>query len=112
MLEIIEALKAVRISDAASQDQEGMRIGLHFGPVYQEVDLVTGLDNFYGSEVTLTARIEPKGIPGEVYTTQAFAAILAVTEPKRFASRYVGRVELAKGYGVAPIYQLERRSGP
>ncbi len=110
VLEIIEALRAVRVSGPASQDQEGMRIGLHFGPVYQEVDPVTGLDNFYGSEVTLTARIEPKVIPGEVYTTQAFAAMLAVTEPGRFASRYVGQVELAKGYGVVPIYQLERRA--
>jgi len=109
VLEIIEALKGVRISDPASGEPEGMRIGLHFGPVYQEVDPVTGVDNFYGSEVTLTARIEPKVIPGEIYTTQAFAAMLAVTQPDRFASRYVGRVELAKGYGEAPIYQLERR---
>jgi len=111
VLEIIEALKGVRISDPASGEPEGMRIGLHFGPVYQAVDPVTGLDNFYGSEVTLTARIEPKVIPGEIYTTQAFAAMLAVTQPDRFASRYVGRVELAKGYGEAPIYQLERRGG-
>jgi class 3 adenylate cyclase len=86
-----------------------MRIGLHVGPVYQEIDPVTGIDNFYGSEVTLTARIEPQVIPGEIYTTQAFAAMLAATESERFVSRYVGRVELAKGYGVAPIYQLERR---
>jgi len=111
VLEIIEALKGVRISDPASGEPEGMRIGLHFGPVYQAIDPVTGVDNFYGSEVTLTARIEPKVIPGEVYTTQAFAAMLAVTQPDRFASRYVGRVELAKGYGEAPIYQLERRTG-
>ena len=110
-LEIVETLKGVRISDPASGEPEGMRVGLHFGPVYQEVDPVTGDDNFYGSEVTLTARIEPKVIPGEIYTTQAFAAMLAVTQPDRFASRYVGRVELAKGYGEAPIYQLERRVG-
>jgi adenylate cyclase len=110
-LEIIETLKGVRVSDPASGEPEGMRIGLHFGPVYQAVDPVTGIDNFYGSEVTLTARIEPKVIPGEIYTTQAFAAMLAVTQPDRFASRYVGRVELAKGYGEAPIYQLERRGG-
>ena len=110
VLEIIEALKDVRIAGPEAAGQEGMRIGLHFGPIYQELDPVTGLDNFYGSEVTLTARIEPKVIPGEVYTTQAFAAVLAVTQPDRFASRYVGRVELAKGYGVVPIYQLERRT--
>ncbi len=109
VLEISEALKDVRIAEPAPGEPEGMRIGLHFGPVYQEIDPVTGRETFYGSEVTLTARIEPKTIPGEIYTTQAFAAMLAVSEPDRFVSRYVGRVELAKGYGVTPIYQLERR---
>lgn len=114
VLEIVESLRGVRVEqtgsheDPGADEHEGMRIGLHFGPVYQEVDRVTGIDSFYGSEVTLTARIEPAAIPGEIYTTQAFAAILAATEPQRFISRYVGKVELAKGYGVLPIYQLER----
>jgi class 3 adenylate cyclase len=107
VLEIVDALKDVRVGEPG--EPEGMRIGLHFGPVYQEIDPVTGRENFYGSEVTLTARIEPTVIPGEIYTTQAFAAMLAATDPTRFITRYVGRVELAKGYGVAPIYQLERR---
>ena len=109
-LEIIESLAGVSFLGPGQTDHEGMRIGLHFGPVYQDVDQVTGLDNFYGSEVTLTARIEPRAVCGQVYTTQAFAAILAVAAPERFACRYVGRVELAKGYGAAPIYQLERRA--
>ncbi len=109
-LDIIDALADVRLAPK-DDDPEGMRIGLHVGPVYQAVDPVTGRDNFYGSEVTLTARIEPRAACGQIYTTQAFAAILAVTAPHRFATRYVGRVELAKGYGVAPIYQLERRTG-
>jgi class 3 adenylate cyclase len=108
-LEIVETLKNIRIVEPDPGEPEGMRVGLHFGPVYQEIDPVTGVENFYGTEVTLTARIEPTVIPGEIYTTQAFAAMLAVTRPDRFVSRYVGRVELAKGYGVAPIYQLERR---
>ena len=109
-LGIVETLKDVMIGETAPGEPDGMRVGLHVGPVYQQIDPVTGLENFYGSEVTLAARIEPQVIPGEIYTTQAFAAILAVTEPTRFASRYVGQVELAKGYGVAPIYQLERRT--
>jgi AcrR family transcriptional regulator len=107
VLEIVDSLKDVRVGEPG--EPEGMRIGLHFGPVYQEIDPVTGRENFYGSEVTLTARIEPTVIPGEIYTTQAFAAMLAATQPNRFVTRYMGRVELAKGYGVAPIYQLERR---
>ena len=109
-LEILEALHGVAIGPAPSEEAEGIGIGLHFGPVYQEVDRVTGKDGFYGSEVTLTARIEPRTLPGEILTTQAFAAILAVTEPSRFNARYVGRIELAKGYGILPIYRLERGS--
>ena len=109
VLEIIDLIGPVRIG--APGKAEGMRIGLHYGPVFQEVDPVTGRDNFYGSEVTLTARIEPTAIPGQIYTTQAFAAMLAASEPDRFVTRYVGRVELAKGHGAAPIYRLERRRG-
>ena len=98
----------MRIGSQDVNDLEGMRIGPHYGPVYSGTDPITGLDNFYGSEITLAARIEPTVIPGEIYTTQAFAAILTVTDPGRFATRYVGQVELAKGYGVLPIYRLER----
>jgi hypothetical protein len=57
----------------------------------------------------LTARIEPRAIPGEILITQAFAAILAVTAPERFSPRYVGQIELEKGYGAEPLYRLERR---
>jgi hypothetical protein len=115
-LDIIDSLKGVAIArpspaNAEAAEQEGMRIGLHFGPVYQEIDPVTGLDNFYGSEVTLAARIEPQVIPGQIFTTQPFAAMLAVTAPGRFATRYLGKMPLAKGYGALPIYQLERRAG-
>jgi hypothetical protein len=108
-LAIAEALRGVRVGDPAQVDQEGMRIGLHYGPIYQDVDPITGLVSFYGSEITLAARIEPEVIPGEIYTTQAFAAILATLAPDRFATHYLGKRELAKGYGEAPIYQLERR---
>jgi adenylate cyclase len=111
-LEIVEALEGVRLFTPDHVEPEGMRVGLHFGPVYQEIDPVTGLDSFYGTEVTLTARIEPKVAPGAVYTTQAFAAMLAASRPDRFRTRYIGRVELAKGYGEAPIYQLERGLRP
>ena len=108
-LVIAEALRGVRIGDPTQADQEGMRIGLHYGPIYEDTDLITGCLTFYGSEITLAARIEPEVIPGEIYTTQAFAAILATQAPDRYATRYLGKRELAKGYGEAPIYQLERR---
>jgi class 3 adenylate cyclase len=87
----------------------GMRIGVHYGPAYQTQDPITGRINFYGSEVSRAARIEPVTPPGAVFVTEPFAAILALEAPDRFRCRYVGRVALAKGYGTYPMYRLSWR---
>ncbi|MGH6781692.1 MAG: adenylate/guanylate cyclase domain-containing protein, partial [Sphingomonadaceae bacterium] len=84
----------------------GMRIGVHHGPLYRGVDPVLGKPIYYGTEVTRTARIEPVTPTGEVYVTQAFAAMLALEAPDRFALEYVGRIKLAKGYGTLAMYRL------
>lgn len=107
-LDIRDSLRGAVFADPALRTGEGMRIGIHFGPVYRDMDPVTAAPTFYGSEVTLTARIEPKVPTGTIYVTQPFAAILASVAPDRFASRYVGRIELAKNYGELPMYRLER----
>jgi class 3 adenylate cyclase len=59
--------------------------------------------------VTRAARIEPVTPPGVVYASEAFAAFLAATGRADFGSEYVGRLALAKGYGDARIYRVERR---
>jgi tetratricopeptide (TPR) repeat protein len=89
-----------------------MRIGLHLGPIYRGMDFVTGLINYYGTEVSRTARIEPITPPGAIYATEPFAAILALENPSGFASRYVGRLNLAKGYGTQRMYRVARTGGP
>ena len=109
-LDIRDSMREAVFTDRDLQAGEGMRIGIHFGPIYQDVDPVTSAPTFYGSEVTLTARVEPKVPTGKIYVTQPFAAMLASAAPDRFASRYVGRIELAKNYGQLPMYQLERAS--
>lgn len=86
----------------------GMRIGAHYGPVYRTLDHVTGRITFYGTEVSRAARIEPVTPPGAVFVTEPFAAILALEAQDSFHSRYVGRIELAKGYGAYPMYRLTR----
>ncbi|MBK5265460.1 MAG: adenylate cyclase, partial [Alphaproteobacteria bacterium] len=86
----------------------GMRIGVHYGPVYRTLDRVTDRITFYGTEVSRAARIEPVTPPGAVFVTEPFAAILALEAPDRFHSRYVGKIELAKGYGTYPMYRLTR----
>jgi len=86
----------------------GMRIGAHYGPAYRTLDHITGRINFYGTEVSRAARIEPVTPPGAVFVTEPFAAILALEAPDDFRCNYVGRIALAKRYGTYPMYRLTR----
>ncbi|MGV3479097.1 MAG: tetratricopeptide repeat-containing protein [Sphingobium sp.] len=86
----------------------GMRIGAHYGPAYRTLDRITGRINFYGTEVSRAARIEPVTPPGAVFVTEPFAAILALEAPDTYRCRYVGRIALAKRYGTYPMYRLIR----
>ena len=82
-----------------------LRIGAHFGPVYEGTDPVTGDRSFTGSHVSRTARIEPVTPPGQVYVSEPFAAALALAEPgARF--EYVGLVPAAKDYGELRMFIL------
>ena len=85
-----------------------LRVGVHYGLVFATPDPITGAPTFYGSEVARAARIEPITPSGQVYVTESFAAALAMVAPDRFACRYVGRVALAKDYGIFPMYRLSR----
>jgi class 3 adenylate cyclase len=85
-----------------------MRIGAHYGPAYRAIDHITGRLSFYGTEVSKAARNEPVTPTGAVFVTEPFAAILALEAPDRFSCRYVGRIQLAKGYGSYPMYRLTR----
>jgi class 3 adenylate cyclase len=85
-----------------------MRIGLHHGPLYEGRDPVRKQTNFYGSQVSRTARIEPITPPGAVYVTEPFAAVLAMTGDRSVVCSYVGEIDLAKGYGTYRMYRLSR----
>ncbi len=86
----------------------GMRVGLHFGPVYRMVDPITGVDGYIGTEVTRAARIEPITPVGQVYVTQPYAAMLALAGNAQFRLEYAGKVSLAKHYGTMALYRLSR----
>jgi class 3 adenylate cyclase len=83
-----------------------LRIALHAGPVYSCVDPVTGLASFTGTHVSRAARIEPITPPGQVYASQAFAALSAAQGVKEFTCDYVGQTPLAKGYGTFATYHV------
>ncbi|MFM9935791.1 MAG: tetratricopeptide repeat-containing protein [Novosphingobium sp.] len=88
----------------------GMRIAAHYGSVYAVDDPITGLPNFYGTEVSRAARVEPITPPGQVYVTEPMAAAVEMTCSNAFVCRYVGRLALAKDFGVERIYRLERKN--
>lgn len=86
----------------------GMRIGLHYGPVWAGTDRITGQPLWYGGEVNKTARIEPVTPVGGVYCTESFAAALLVEHCRDCTFTHVGRVALAKDYGEVELYRLEQ----
>jgi hypothetical protein len=85
-----------------------IRVALHAGPVYRGFDPVMERDHFFGSSVTRAARIEPITQPGTVYASEAFAATLAASGQREFTLEYIGQLPLAKAYGEARIYRLDR----
>ena len=83
-----------------------IRIALHSGPVYCGRNPVTGSPLYTGPHTSRTARIEPVTPPGQVYASSAFAAVAAALGIEGLAMQYVGRMPLAKGYGLLGLYHV------
>ena len=84
-----------------------LRISLHTGPIYRYKDQIIDKTNYIGSHVNRAARIEPVTPPGQIYVTDAFAALTELQAPNQFRFDYVGRIQLAKGYGEFPMYNMQ-----
>jgi hypothetical protein len=110
-LDLSEFVAETRWDEVGLPFDLGIRIALHAGPVFEATDPVTAQRNFVGAHVTRAARIEPKTPTGEVYASQAFAALAAETRVDSFRTEYVGRIPLAKKYGDLTVYRLFR-AGP
>jgi hypothetical protein len=87
-----------------------LRVGLHAGAVFEINDPVLKSIGFTGTHISRTARIEPITPAGEVYVTEAFAALLALEGQPSFVCEYVGLMKLPKDYGRLRTYVL--RSEP
>ena len=107
-LGLLERMREVDWTAAGLSETSRIRIALHAGPVFCGTDPIMKRDNYFGSNVTKAARIEPITPPGLIYASEAFAATLATREDGKYAFEYVGNLELAKGYGESRIYRLER----
>ncbi len=106
--------QAVDGIDTASVGLPGtmaLRLGGHFGPVYEIDDPILHRRNYLGAHVSRAARIEPITPEGCVYVTETFAAVLALNNPKEFSCDYVGVTEMAKHYGQLRMFLLRRARG-
>ncbi|MEO6172045.1 MAG: adenylate/guanylate cyclase domain-containing protein, partial [Arenimonas sp.] len=104
-LELQAAMAMLDLEAFGLPDTLALRLGGHFGPVFETTDPVLHLTNYFGAHVSRTARIEPVTPPGEVYVTEQFAARLAL-EPNAYACDYVGQIPAAKSYGTMRMYHL------
>lgn len=107
-LEICERFSEVDCSALGVPEGTAMRVALHYGPTYVGYDPIRRETAHFGTEVSRAARIEPVTPSGSVYVTESFAAVLEMEAAGRFICNYVGKVSLAKGYGVFPLYGLTR----
>jgi adenylate cyclase len=104
-LEIQSELSPALLHSTGLPAEGGMRISLHYGPIFEHFDAVQSARTFYGTEVTLAARIEPRVPVGAIYTTQPFAAMIG-SDSTQYHFEYVGKMDLAKSYGVRTLYRL------
>lgn len=107
-LDLCDRINDTRWSERALPETLNLRIALHTGPVYAITDPVTRRPNFIGVHVSRAARIEPITPPGQVYASEAFAAVAAARTAAGFTCDYVGQTPLAKGFGTFPTYHLRR----
>jgi class 3 adenylate cyclase/tetratricopeptide (TPR) repeat protein len=87
-----------------------IRISLHGGPTTVIFDPIIGQRSYSGTHVSRAARLEPVTPPGQVFASQAFAALCEFAQVKSFTCDYAGSLPLAKGYGTYPVYHLRRQS--
>ena len=83
-----------------------IRIGLHAGPVFECHDPILKKRTYNGFNVNRAARIEPITDEGQVFVSQAFAALAAVVPRKNFRCDYAGTRQLAKKSGAIPVFIL------
>ena len=107
-LDLCERVNTTRWADLGLPAELNLRIALHAGPAYACTDPVTRAPNFIGTHVSRAARIEPITPPGQVYASQAFAALAAAEGVAEFTCDYVGQTPLAKKYGTFPTYHVRR----
>ena len=106
-LKLADCVAGIDRKAAGLPEQMSLRIALHAGPVYRFKDRIINRQNYIGSHVNRAARMEPVTPPGQVYSSDAFAALAALHARGQFRFDYIGRLPLAKSFGEFPMYHVQ-----
>ncbi len=104
-----QAIGGIGAHDDGFESPIELRLGIHFGPIYEIEDPVTKRTNYFGEHVNMAARIEPITPPSQVYVTESFAAQLALSRAMNYRAEYVGIMPMAKDFGDLRMYLLRER---
>lgn len=102
-----ECFRETNLKNLNLPENLSLRIGGHYGPVYENHDSFTGQNNIFGSEVTFAARIEPVTPPGSILVSSQFASILASSGSTRFQCNYAGQIAVSKKKEKVPLFILK-----
>lgn len=105
-LKMQDAFAGIDLGAAGLPPHLALRIGGHFGPVAEVDDPFVNQRSYYGTNITIAARIEPVAVPGTVYVSEPFAALLALEAPGKYSTDYVGQTELPKQFGTMRLFTL------
>lgn len=107
-LEMQKVLESLDSNELKLLARPEMRMALDVGPVFEGYDFIKKEDTYFGSTLTRAARMEPVTPVGEVFVTEAFAALSAMDCADDIRCEYVGRLPLAHSYGDQRMYLLRK----
>ncbi|MBO6797678.1 adenylate/guanylate cyclase domain-containing protein [Maricaulis sp.] len=106
--QLMQAFKAIDLTELDLPDQLDLRIGLHFGPAHQGRDPLMDRDSLFGAQVSLAARIESTAMPGTIFASEAFAAVLAMEQDGGFRCEPVGLKRVDPQLPPVRLYTLRK----
>jgi len=103
---IVTAFEKMDWTTIGAPADTNVRIGVHNGPVYEQLNPLLHRSEFHGSHVNRAARIEPLTTPGTVFASEQFAAFLTLESQQEFAIQYEGAMRLAKSEEPVRLYRV------
>lgn len=108
-LELRKRVRALKWKPPSFDRPIRLRWALHAGPLFEVEDPLTGRRTFTGTHTSFAARIEPITPEGQIYTSDAFAALCAAQGVQEFSLEFAGRRELPKSFGSSRVFLLMAR---